>query len=143
VIGVGYNLLPESAFALAYARELAEECRASLRLFAVLESDLLFGYTGIAEPGRGDLVVSEREQLERTLASAIEELPRALRAQGQVLTGVPDEVLAAEAEKGVDVLVLGSRGYGPVRRVLLGGTSAKVMRSSPCPVIAVPRSAEQ
>lgn len=40
------------------------------------------------------------------------------------------------------MLVLGSRGYGPVRRVLMGGTSAKLMRSAPCPVLAVPRSAE-
>jgi nucleotide-binding universal stress UspA family protein len=37
------------------------------------------------------------------------------------------------------VVVCGSRGYGPVRRVLLGGVSSRVVRHSWVPVLAVPR----
>jgi Universal stress protein family len=37
---------------------------------------------------------------------------------------------------------LGSRGYGPVRRVLLGSTSNALMRSARCPVIVYPRGME-
>jgi nucleotide-binding universal stress UspA family protein len=36
---------------------------------------------------------------------------------------------------------MGSRGYGPLRRVLLGSVSSHVMRHAHCPVVVVPRSA--
>jgi len=40
----------------------------------------------------------------------------------------------------VDVLFCGSRGYGPARRVLLGGVSAKLIKRATRPVVVVPRS---
>jgi nucleotide-binding universal stress UspA family protein len=40
----------------------------------------------------------------------------------------------------VDVLVCGSRGYGPVRRVLLGGVSSRLIRSAQLPLTVVPRA---
>jgi nucleotide-binding universal stress UspA family protein len=38
----------------------------------------------------------------------------------------------------LDLLVCGSRGYGPVRTVLLGGVSRRVTASAHCPVIVLP-----
>jgi nucleotide-binding universal stress UspA family protein len=141
VIGVGFNGLPESQRALAHARELARLCGATLRLFAVHEADVLFGYADVPVGDHEEALTSERERLQNDLAAALASLPAAVRAQGSVLAGSAAEVLAAEAEKGVDLLVVGSRGYGPLRHVLMGGTSSTLMRSSPCPVLAVPRSA--
>jgi hypothetical protein len=37
--------------------------------------------------------------------------------------------------------VVGSRGWGPVRRILLGSTSARLMREAHCPVLVLPRGA--
>ena len=37
------------------------------------------------------------------------------------------------------MLVIGSRGYGPVRRVLLGGVARKLIRRAACPLVVVPR----
>lgn len=51
----------------------------------------------------------------------------------------PAEVLAARTRE-VDLLVVGSRGYGPVRHALLGGVSSEVMRRASGPVLVVPRS---
>ncbi|MEO8687762.1 MAG: universal stress protein [Solirubrobacteraceae bacterium] len=42
----------------------------------------------------------------------------------------------------VDLLVIGSRAYGPLRAVLLGGVSGKVIRSASCPVIVIPNGAQ-
>ena len=55
--------------------------------------------------------------------------------------GDPAAVLAKHGVE-LDLLVIGSRGYGPLRRTLLGGVSAEVMRTAPCPVVVVPRVAK-
>jgi nucleotide-binding universal stress UspA family protein len=36
--------------------------------------------------------------------------------------------------------VVGSRGYGPVKRVLLGGVSSKLARNAPAPLLVVSRA---
>jgi nucleotide-binding universal stress UspA family protein len=46
-----------------------------------------------------------------------------------------------DVSQGVDLLVMGSRSYGPARRLLLGSVSEAVVRGSHCPVVVLPRSA--
>jgi universal stress protein family protein len=41
----------------------------------------------------------------------------------------------------VDLLVLGSRAWGPVRRTVIGSTAAHLMRKSHCPLLVLPRGA--
>jgi nucleotide-binding universal stress UspA family protein len=55
--------------------------------------------------------------------------------------GDPGRVLAERSSE-LDLLVVGSRGYGPVRHALEGNVSGQVMRLSSCPVLVVPRSAD-
>lgn len=67
-------------------------------------------------------------------------VPDDIEASGELATpGMP----ALADQEDVDVLVLGSRGYGPIRRLLLGSVSTRLVRSAPCPVIMYPRSAER
>ena len=40
-------------------------------------------------------------------------------------------------EKAIDLVVIGSRGAGPVKRMLLGSTSEQVLREAPCSVLVV------
>jgi nucleotide-binding universal stress UspA family protein len=62
--------------------------------------------------------------------------------------GHPAEELVAESGD-LDLLVVGSRGFrplrrivfGPLRRIVPGSTSAKALRSAECPVIVLPRRA--
>lgn len=54
--------------------------------------------------------------------------------------GDPAEVLV-ERSRELDLLVIGSRGYGPVRHALVGNVSWAVIRSAACPVLVVPRTA--
>jgi nucleotide-binding universal stress UspA family protein len=68
---------------------------------------------------------------ERALERAAASVSRELHAERTMLVGDPVSVLERQAAEGLDLLVLGSRGYGPVRRVLLGGVSDSVVRRSP------------
>jgi hypothetical protein len=51
-----------------------------------------------------------------------------------------DFVIAAS--ENVDLLVCGSRGYGPKRAVLLGGVSRRIVAEARCPVIVLARGIE-
>jgi nucleotide-binding universal stress UspA family protein len=126
VVAVGFDGGPESRRALAQASEIAEACGATLRVVAVQEPEGL----------------TQRDHLEKDMRNAVEALPSGLRAQGVVRRGKAAEVLAKEAEKGVDLLVVGSRSHGPLLKTMLGGVSTSLVRSSTCPVLVVPRSAD-
>ena len=123
VIAVAFDGSPESSHALEAAAELAGRTKATVRLLAV-------------QPPAGRTVGN---RLGDRLREARDALPAELRAAAQLLHGQPAAVIAEEAEKGVDVLFVGSRGYGPLRRALLGSVSSALMSSSPCPVIVTPR----
>ena len=79
-----------------------------------------------------------RSRLDELLA----ELPDDVQVDGVLATGDPAQALAEVAVEDGGVLFAGSRGYGPLRRVLLGSVSRKLVSSVPCTVIVHPRSAE-
>jgi nucleotide-binding universal stress UspA family protein len=61
----------------------------------------------------------------------------------RVEVGDPVQALREQAARdGVRMLVLGSRGLGPVRGALLGSVSAALATSAACPVLVVPPTAE-
>jgi nucleotide-binding universal stress UspA family protein len=49
-----------------------------------------------------------------------------------------DEVLDLAEEIGADLIVVGSRGLGPIKRLRLGSVSTKVIRATPGPVLVYP-----
>ena len=52
--------------------------------------------------------------------------------------GEPVDALVGLSER-ADVVVCGSRGYGPFRSVLLGGVGHGLLREAHCPVVMIPR----
>ena len=72
--------------------------------------------------------------------AAVAGVPPSLEPEAFLLEGDVVERLAALGPDDVDMLVCGSRGYGPIRRVLLGGVSARLVRRSQLPVMVVPRA---
>jgi nucleotide-binding universal stress UspA family protein len=135
-IGVGFNGSPESRIALDYATGLAGSLGSSLNLIGavpLIHAGGRIGHTGI---GYQQLI---RDQLETSLTEATTAAgDSGLEVSHELRTGDPADCLV-EATSDLDLLVLGSRGYGPLLRVMLGGVSLKAMRSSACPVIVVPR----
>jgi universal stress protein A len=48
-----------------------------------------------------------------------------------------EEIVNAAKETGVDLIVIGSHGYGGLGRLLLGSTAERVIQYAPCPVLVV------
>jgi nucleotide-binding universal stress UspA family protein len=80
-------------------------------------------------------------QLRGHLHDVVAELPRDASAAAVFLMGDPAHELATESAN-LDLLVTGSRGYGPLRAVMLGGVTGRVVRDAACPVVIIPRSVE-
>jgi nucleotide-binding universal stress UspA family protein len=125
----------ESAAAVELAARLAVAAGAALRVVAVVDT---FGamYIGLE---RGTVLnVVERELRER-LERLVGRLPAESRSEQRVLRGPVTRTLLGEVEEGVDLLVLGSRGYGAIGSVFLGSVSGDLVRQAPCPVLVAPR----
>jgi nucleotide-binding universal stress UspA family protein len=60
--------------------------------------------------------------------------------EGRAAYGLTGEELAAFGDE-VDILVVGSRGYGPVRRLVIGSTSDYLERHARCSLLVLPRTA--
>ena len=129
-IGVGYNGSPESEHALSVARTLANASGAKLSaLEAVsLPSGAFLG------PGAVD----------NTPARLLEDARGRIAALGDVephaAYGQPAEELALYSGS-LDLLIVGSRGYGPIGRVIHGSTSQQLARSARCPLLVLARTA--
>jgi nucleotide-binding universal stress UspA family protein len=142
-IGVGFDGSPESRVALAWATDVAERAGATLRLVQVFEPIWVpAGAPGSATYGFEDIERGQLEQVQYRLDETVEHLPAAVEADS-VLLRRPVARAIAQAAEGFDLLVIGSRGYGPLRSVLLGGVSHHLVRTAPCPLIVLPRSAER
>ncbi len=139
-IGCAFDGSPESRLALRWASQLADRTGSRIRLLAVHEprvsnSPLFQGISRVAQDE------ANRDDLSRTVqAAALDLRGTDMGVDASLLTGgAADELTAQSGE--VDLLVIGSRGYGPSRAVLLGSVSAAVVRDAACPVVVVPRGA--
>ena len=61
-----------------------------------------------------------------------------VRADGRFVDGSADDVLRGESAE-LDLLVVGSRGYGPVGAVLIGSATTALARGAACPILVTPR----
>jgi nucleotide-binding universal stress UspA family protein len=139
-IGVAYVDTPEARAALDLAVRLARRTSASLRLYTVIAGESEVMPIGIGHDAEHTFTSTVREAFQLALDTALSGLPSGTDAEGHLLTGNVVDVLTELDENDVDVLFCGSRGYGPVRRVLLGGVSSRLVRRARSPLIVVPRA---
>ena len=139
-IGLGFDASAESELALTAATALARDSGAHLHVITAVEPHPL-PYPGYPAAELPDYLITPDIGEER-IEAALSRVPEAVKATGHTVLGKPSTALAQHAkDAGLDLLVSGSRGYGPVGRVLLGGVSTKLVRKAPCSVLVVPRSA--
>lgn len=124
--------------ACSYAASLARLFNAKLYVLHVIANpaDRLYGdlhgeYMALVAGAR-----KKSSELMGKYSAELEQVPRheILIKEGEA----PFEILKTIDEKEIDTVVVGTRGHRSIRHILVGGTTEKLVHSSPCPVIVVP-----
>lgn len=136
-IAVGVDGSAEARLALEAACDLAAKTSAKLKLVAVAETAVIG--TGRGTAGSHELNEAVEQLARERLIEAREAVPERIDAEATLVSGDPLHALVGVAEMPATLLMVGSRGYGPLRRVLLGSVSTSLVRSAPCPLIVTPR----
>jgi nucleotide-binding universal stress UspA family protein len=137
-LGVAYIDTPDGRAALDEAAKLARRTGVPVRLYTVvIDADAAKPFL-IGEDVERAYAHTARETFEESLERAAASVPD-VQVDWQLLGGDVVEALAELDD--VDVLFCGSRGYGPARRVLLGGVSTRLVRRAKRPLMVVPRGA--
>jgi nucleotide-binding universal stress UspA family protein len=132
-IGVGYNDSPESHAALEAARAIAGQTGGTVHALEVI-SIPTYAYGGMMAPSGGTEIDSILEEANDRM--------KALGVEGRAAYGLTGEELAAFSDQ-LDLLVVGSRSYGPFKRLVLGSTSDYLERHARCSLLVLPRSIAQ
>jgi nucleotide-binding universal stress UspA family protein len=128
-IGVGYDGSAESEYAVDVARELADEWGAKLSAFtAVSVPTLAFG------PGQRPLT----DAINALVSQAKERIAALGGVKPHAAYGTAAEELAVYSAS-LDLLIVGSRRYGPIGRLIHGSTSARLARTARCALLVLPR----
>lgn len=140
---VGVDRSPEAGAALELARTLARAATARLTAVAVVDDRLpaTIGPAGMAvELTQWDeLVAANREHCEALVAELTAADPE---LAGETRVGDPAVELATAAEH-ADLLVIGSRRWGQLARLVVGSTGEELLHESPCSLLLVPRPATE
>ena len=131
---------PETERIASVASRIARRANATLRLVTVVVRPNTHGPAFAGNLGYASMADAVREGAAGVLDRAIGAVEAGCETQRHVVEGVVADELAKESQH-ADVLVIGSRGYGPVRRVILGTEAGRVLRAATCPVLVVPGGA--
>jgi nucleotide-binding universal stress UspA family protein len=131
VVGVGCDFSVESHAAVAVARALAARHGARLEGMHVLAQPI-GAYAAPMPANWGEVLEADRQAAEARLASVE-------GVDGSAVYGVAGEELAVFGGR-VDLLVVGSRSYGPMRRLMFGSTSNRLARHARCPLLVLSRT---
>ncbi len=131
---------PVAQRALAFAIDEAEVHRLPLCV-VVARPTLSARWSGdarLAEPLETERA-DDMESLAAEMLARVEQergKPNTAPTSIELLNGPPAEIIE-EFLRPSDLLVIGSRGIGGVRRLLLGSVSSALVQAAPCPVVVV------
>lgn len=140
---VATDFSPASDTALAYGRELARHFGGTLHVLHVVEN--VYAHMVGTDAAIGAMIPSTlQEELEKSARRQLDAIVREddrreLNAKPVMVTGngAAVEIVTFARESGMDIIVLGTTGRGPVSHLLMGNVAEKVVRMAPCPVLTV------
>jgi nucleotide-binding universal stress UspA family protein len=130
-IGVGYNASPESEHAFAIAREYADQRGVKLSAFEVIS---------LPRSGFGVRETPFDESILALVDHARERIAALGDVEAHAAYGSAVEELTLYSAS-LDLLFVGSRGYGPLGRLMHGSTSLQLARTARCPLVVLTRAA--
>jgi nucleotide-binding universal stress UspA family protein len=137
---VGIDGSAHSRHALEWAIREAAIRRAPLTVLTVQQA--VAGYWGgaVAYPGDQALAEEVLKAAQQETDEVLDRLDDEVRPSSvtvQTVTGLPAEVLL-NAAADADMIVVGSRGAGGFRKLLMGSVSSQVTHHAHCPVVIIP-----
>ncbi len=143
IVGVDGSTTAHAA--LLWAAEAAARRREQLRIVHGLGMPMVMGTFSNSKSERYKASEAARDAGHALLAESADHA-RGARPDLDVATVLAPEdapaVLLNEAGHG-DVIVVGSRGLGAVRAIMLGSVSVRTSSHAPCPVVVVPETDDQ
>lgn len=130
-VGVGYDGSPESEHALSAAHDLASDTGAAITLLWVVSMQDVRSERPIPADWPG--------AIEDLIDRHAKRLAGLRNVHGLVTYGGPREDLVRFG-KGLDLLIVGSRGYGSIGRLVHGSVSRYLVGRATCPLLVLPRS---
>ena len=139
VVACAYDGAPEARRVPVVAEEIARRHGAALRIVQVVQPSEVVDAVLAVDPQGAAAARRIRERPLDELRRLVADLAPGLDAQADVVSGDPAEELV-RASTCADLIVVGSRRYGPLHAVLAGAVSGRLIRAAACPVIVVPRA---
>jgi nucleotide-binding universal stress UspA family protein len=137
---VGIDGSGHSRLALEWAVGEAAVRHAPLTVFTVQQAAVGYWGSPVLYPGDEDLAEQGRKMAQEETDSVLEKIGPESRPSSVIVrgtAGLPAEALLAAAAD-ADLLVVGSRGTGGYKRLLMGSVSTQVTHHAPCPVVVIP-----
>jgi nucleotide-binding universal stress UspA family protein len=128
-----------SVNALAYGKDLARSYSATLHVLHVTE-DVLMRYSpevAFAVPElQKDLEQAARRELDALITADDLRTLRVVPAI-ETATNVAAGITSYAQAQQIDLIIVGTHGRGAVKQLIMGSVAERVVRTAPCPVLAV------
>lgn len=124
----------EAALAAQTAADLARRTDSELHAVTVTAEN---PYYNVGTTEEVERIRQEAQKVLDEQMQKVEEVGASVARAHLRVGAVDEEIVLLAEEEGTDLIVLGSRGLGGVRRALLGSVSDSVVRHAHCPVMVV------
>ncbi len=132
-LGVAYDGTRESDLALELAADSATRLGVPLRLYHAM-------HPVSRDPASDALRENMRQIAQGIVDAGVNRLPAEVEATSSVVEGDAAVVAEAAREDSIDLLYIGSRGYGPLREATFGGFVGALLPAAGCSLVIVPRN---
>lgn len=93
----------------------------------------------LGEPNRSQAIAEHTEKAQKIIDESTQEIGDIPgNCEAEILSGDPAETILRVIEvNDIDLVIMGTRGRGGIKSLLLGSQSHKVVSAAPCPVLLV------